>query len=147
MAAWVGLAGVVAGALIAFTGQYVMRRGERQERFDTLLLEQFAVIIALSEDFWNRVWEERNQVATDVAGKWDLETYRLAEARLRVLSQSPRVKEALEALDDTGAELGGAWRKRSGDEAAIDAALADHRAAIERLVAVSSQIIRHQTGL
>jgi len=61
MAAWAGLVGVVAGALIAFAGQYVMRRGEKQERFDALLLEQFAVIIALSEDFRNRVWEERNQ--------------------------------------------------------------------------------------
>ncbi len=76
MAAWAGLVGVVAGALIAFAGQYVMGRGEKQERFDALLLEQFAVIIALSEDFRNRVWEERNHVASDVVGKWDLEAYR-----------------------------------------------------------------------
>jgi hypothetical protein len=127
--------------------QYVMRRAASQERFDALLLEQFAVIIALSEDFRNRVWEERNQVACDVVGKWDLEAYRLSEARLRVLSQSPRVKAALEALHDAGAELGGAWRKRSADEAAINAALAIHRAAIEQLVVVSSQVIRHRAGL
>ncbi len=76
MAAWAGLVGVVVGALIAFAGQYVMGRGEKQERFDALLLEQFAVIIALSEDFRNRVWEERNHVASDVVGKWDLEAYR-----------------------------------------------------------------------
>jgi hypothetical protein len=72
MTAWVGLAGVIAGAIIAFAGQYVMRRGDKQERFDALLLEQFADIIALSEDFRNRIWEERNQVASDVVSKWDL---------------------------------------------------------------------------
>jgi hypothetical protein len=147
MAAWAGLAGVVAGALIAFAGQYVMRRGEKQERFDALLLEQFAVIIALSEDFRNRVWEERNHVASDVVAKWDLEAYRRAEARLRVLSQSARVKAALEALDDAGAELGGAWRTASGDKTAIDSARAAHRDAIERFVAVSAQVIRHRAVL
>jgi hypothetical protein len=96
MTAWVGLAGVIAGAIIAFAGQYIMRRGDKQERFDALLLEQFADIIALPEDFRNRIWEERNQVASDVVGKWDLGTYRHAEARLRILSQEPNVKTALE---------------------------------------------------
>lgn len=72
MAAWVGLAGVVAGALIAFAGQLAMQRRGERDRFDSLLLEQFAMIIAISEDFRNRVWEERNQVASDVVGKWDL---------------------------------------------------------------------------
>ena len=66
MAAWIGLLGVLAGALIAFGGQYLMRRDERQERNITLLLEQCAVIVALSYDFRNRVWEERNQLANDL---------------------------------------------------------------------------------
>ena len=147
MAAWAGLAGVVAGALIAFAGQYVMRRVERQERFDSLLLEQFAAIVALSEDMRNRVWEERNQVASDVVDKWDMGAYRLAEARLRILSQAPGLKAALEELDDAGSELGGTWRTRSGGDEAIDASLTAHRAALERFLVVSSQIIRHRASL
>ena len=59
------LAGVAAGALIAFGGQYLLRRGERHEPNDALLLEQFALVIALSEDYRNRVWEECSQVATE----------------------------------------------------------------------------------
>ena len=92
MAEWIGLAGVVAGAVIAFGGQYLLRRAERQDRNDALLLEQFAIIIALSEDYRNRVWEERNQVANSVVNAWDLGTYRLAEARLRVLSRDSAVR-------------------------------------------------------
>jgi hypothetical protein len=93
------------------------------------------------------VWEERKRVASDVVGKWDLEAYRLAEARLRVLSQSPNLKVALKKLDDAGAGLGEAWRTGSSDEEAIDQAMKVHRVAIERLVAVSSRILRHQAAL
>lgn len=63
MATWVGLIGVLAGALIAFVSQYLVGRSERQERNEALLLEQCALLIALSEDYRNRVWEERHQVA------------------------------------------------------------------------------------
>jgi hypothetical protein len=79
MDAWVGLVGVVAGAFVAFGGQYLMNKTERQERNTALLLEQCSLIIALSQDYRNRVWEERNQVASDVVGKWDIGTHRLAE--------------------------------------------------------------------
>jgi hypothetical protein len=47
MDAWIGLAGVIAGALVAFCGQYLMRRSEIHERSETLLLEQAALIVAL----------------------------------------------------------------------------------------------------
>jgi len=147
MAAWIGLVGVVAGALIAFGGQYLTRRSDRQERNDALLLEQFAQVIALSEDYRNRVWEERKQVASDVVGKWDFGTYRLAEARLRVLSQDPKLIAALEALHETGVELGKAWRFTPGDQSAVDNAWKANREAIERFVAVSSQMIQHSATL
>jgi hypothetical protein len=64
--------GWLAGALLAFGGQYLRSRAERQERGETVLLEQFAVLVALSEDFRNRVWEERHEVASDVVAGWDL---------------------------------------------------------------------------
>jgi hypothetical protein len=147
VAEWIGLAGVLAGALIAFSGQYILRRTEQQERDHTLLLEQFALIIALSEDQRNRVWEERNQVASDVVKAWDLGAYRLAEARLRILSPEQAVLTALKALDRAGTQLGKTWRLASGDEAAVDAAWTAHRKAIDRFVAVSSQVIRHRIAL
>ena len=145
MAAWVGLVGVLAGALFAFAGQYALRHMERQDRYDALLLEQFTCIIGLSEDFRNRIWEERKQVASDVVSKWDLAAYRRAEALLRILSQQS-VREALENLDEAGANLGDAWRTKSGDNAAIDSLLADHRKAIEQLVDVSSDIMQHRAA-
>ena len=123
MAEWIGLAGVVAGAVIAFGGQYLLRRAERQDRNDALLLEQFAIIIALSEDYRNRVWEERNQVANSVVNAWDLGTYRLAEARLRVLSRDSAVVAALKVLHEAGTQLGKAWRLGSSDEAAVEQGL------------------------
>jgi hypothetical protein len=83
-----------------------MRRSEARERSETLLLEQSAVIVALSEDYRNRVWEERAQVASDVVGAWDIGTYRLAEARLRILSRDP---EILDALDRLHKSLGAPW--------------------------------------
>jgi hypothetical protein len=136
---------VVAGALIAFVGQYLLRRSERQDRDDTLLLEQFAVIIALSEDYRNRVWEERNQVASGVVKAWDLGTYRLAEARVRVLSQDSAVATALEVLHEAGTGIGKAWRLGPSDGAAVDAAWVAHREAIEQFVAASSGAVRRRT--
>jgi hypothetical protein len=142
MATWVGLIGVLAGALIAFGGQFLMRRSERQERNETLLLEQCALIIALSQDYRNRVWEERHQVASDVVSRWDIGTYRLAEARLQLLSREPKLWAALEALHKSGVALGKAWRLGSSDEAGIDSAWAAHRDAVDRFIDVGFQTIR-----
>lgn len=86
-------------------------------------------------------------MASDVVGKWDLEAYRLAEARLRVLSQSPDLKAALEELDDAGARLGNLPRDGPRDEGTIDNASKFHRDAIERFVVLSSQILRHRAFL
>jgi hypothetical protein len=147
VAAWIGLVGVVAGALIAFGGQYLMRRSDRQERSDTLLLEQFAQVIALCEDFRNRVWMERLHVANDAVDKWDFGAYRLAEARLRVLSQDPQLMVALKALLETGKELDRTWRVTPSDEGAVDKAWKANREAIERFVDISYQMIQHSVTL
>lgn len=78
MATWVGLIGVLAGALIAFGGQYIMNRNEMQERDKALILEQCALVVSLSEDYLNRAWEERSQLASDIVREWDIGTYLLA---------------------------------------------------------------------
>lgn len=147
MATWVGLIGVLAGALIAFAGQYLVGRSERQERNEALLLEQCALLIALSEDYRNRVWEERHQVADDVVGKWDIGTYRLAEARLRVLSRDSKLLAAIEVLHQSGTALGTAWRLGPDNKAVVDSTWAAHGDAVDRFIAVSSQLIRHRPAI
>lgn len=140
VAAWIGLVGVAVGALLAFGGQYLMVRSERQERNTALLLEQCALIISLSEDYRNRVWEEQSKVASEVVAKWDIGTYRLAEARLRLLSRQPDFLASLDALDKSGRAVGAAWRLGVTDDSAFERALVAHRDALERFVSVSSQI-------
>lgn len=144
VATWVGLVGVIAGALIAFGSQYLVNRAERQERDTGLLLEQCALVIALSEDHRNRVWEERQGRAADLVAKWDFGAYRLAEARLRVLSQEPDLLAALAALRESGKALGLAWFGHA-DEAVIDTTWVANRDAIERFVTVSSQVVGHRS--
>jgi hypothetical protein len=141
MEAWIGLAGVIAGAAIALGGQYLTRRSEQRERLTTVLLEQCATVVALSEDFRNRVWEERNQLAENVVAMWDLAAYRLAEARLRILCRDPDVLAAVEVLRKSGASLGETWRLSPKDEAAVNAALEAHRSALKAFIAVGSGVL------
>ncbi len=144
MGAWIGLVGVVAGALVALVSQYVIRNSEARERRDTLLLEQLAMVIALSADYRDRVWQERNRVATGVAAAWDMRSYRLAEAKLKILCQDSNLLAALMALNESGIELGKSWGLSSEDEAQTEAAWKAHKAALERFIAVSSTVFRRQ---
>jgi hypothetical protein len=146
VATWVGLVGVIAGALIAFGSQHLLSRSERRERNTGLLLEQCATVVALSEEQRNRVWEERRAVADGVVAKWDIGTYRLAEARIKILYREPDLLAALDELHRAGTALGRAWRLNTGDEAAVDAAWAGHREAINRFIVVSSEAVDHGPG-
>ena len=144
MGVWIGLVGVVAGALIALVSQYLIRNSEARERRDTLLLEQLAMIIALSGDYRDRVWQERKKVATDVVAAWDIGSYRLAEAKLRILSQDTNLLDALMALNRRGGELGVSWRLSPEDEAQTEAAWKAHKAALERFIAAGSTAFRQR---
>src|SRR5271169_555933 len=144
MGAWIGLVGVVAGALVALVSQYVIRNSEARERRDTLLLEQLAMVIALSEDYRDRVWQERNRVATGVVAAWDIRSYRLAEAKLKILCQDSNLLAALMALNESGIELGKSWGLSSEDKAQTEAAWKAHKAALERFIAASSTVFRRQ---
>jgi hypothetical protein len=141
VAEWIGLVGVIAGALIALGGQYLLRSTERKDRNSTLVLEQCALLIALSEDFRNRVWSERNGEEAGYVAGWDIGSYRLAEARLRLLSPGLAVAADLEPLRETGKDLGKAWQFTPDNEAAVDSAWKAHRAAIERFAAASSRTL------
>ena len=108
--AWVALLGAVAGATIAIVGRYVARRSEVRERAVMLLLEQCAEVVALAEDYRNRVWEERNSLSNDAVATRNISAYQLAEARLRILCRAPSLVSALDALRKAGITLGRTWR-------------------------------------
>jgi hypothetical protein len=146
MDAWIGLVGVIAGAVVTLGGQYVTRRSEALERQQALLLEQCALLVALSGDYLNRVWEERNQLATGVVASWDLGAYRIAQARLRILCRKPDVLLALDTLSNTGGDLGKAWRLTPDNAGNVDAALDAHRAALDAFTAASSRLLQLRRG-
>jgi hypothetical protein len=140
VSAWIGLAGVLAGAFIALAGQRLAYRSQARDTSRLLVLEQCAHIVALSEDYRNRLWEERQGLASDKIAGWDLPSYRLAEARLRILAPSSRLLAALENLDESGSALGRLWRGGSTESTELDPALAAHRASIEAFIMLSSRI-------
>jgi hypothetical protein len=63
MEVWIGVIGAAVGAIIALLGQYISNRLERRAKDAALILDQCAQLIALSEDYRNRVWQERNNLA------------------------------------------------------------------------------------
>ncbi|HEY6294364.1 MAG TPA: hypothetical protein VIX15_01770 [Streptosporangiaceae bacterium] len=98
-------------------------------------------------DYRNRVWEERNQLADDAVANWDIGTYRLAEARLRILAPTPDLMAALTAVRKTGAALGEAWRLSPADKASIESALSAHNDAVGQFIAVSSKLALGHSAL
>jgi hypothetical protein len=145
MGAWIGLVGVVAGALVALVSQYLIRNSEARDRRDALLLEQLTMVIALSEDYRDRVWRERNKLATGVVATWDIGSYRLAEAKLKILCRDSNLLATLVALNRSGIELGTSWSLSSEDEARTEAAWRAHKAALEQFIGASSAMyVRHR---
>ncbi len=115
------------GALLGFFGQHLNRKFELLDRRGELLLEQAAIIVAMSEDFRNRVWAERNNLAADVVQAWDYGAYRLAEARVLLLCREPGVVAAINSLRKNGHALDNSWRLRDRDESEVDAAWQSQR--------------------
>ena len=142
MYAWIGLVGVVAGALIAIGGQFLNHRSQVRAQNADRLLEQLALVVALSEDFRNRVREERNNVADQVVRAWDLGAYRLAEARLKILCREPRLLSAVEVLHDAGTDLGRAWRLLPQDSDRVQNAWVAHRSALDTFAAAAADQVR-----
>ena len=144
--AWMGLIGALAGATIAFVGQYAMTRSARRERETALLLEQCAQLIALSEDYRNRIWEERRLGATNVVVSWNLGDYRLAEAKLKLLCSDTRVLQAVEQLRETGVELGKAWRMAAPEAGELDAAWQRNLRSLSDFIQVSSEYLSRKNS-
>ncbi|MDQ2883316.1 MAG: hypothetical protein M3Y48_19655 [Actinomycetota bacterium] len=144
MEAWIGVIGAVVGAVIALLGQYISNRSERRARDAALLLDQCAHLIALSEDYRNRVWEERNLVANGVVAEWNIGEFRLAEARLKILCKDKASVAAIGRLQSTGQELGKAWRLERSESEALDAAWRNHREALNNFSQISGDLVRRR---
>ena len=116
MDAFVTLAAAVAGAVIALAGQYATKRGDKRIRNGELLLEQCAKIVALSDDFRSRIWEEKVLGLEGKVDSWDLGAYRLSAARIKILCDDASLLQALEDLTNSGKRLGGSWRRGQLDD-------------------------------
>ena len=80
MTAWLTLIAGVAGAVISLAGQQLGSWGANRTSAGELLLEQCAQLIALSEDFRTRAWEETVLGQRDRVDTWDIASHRLALA-------------------------------------------------------------------
>ena len=144
--AWVGLVGVVAGAVLALVGQHVLRRSDARERLGLLLLEQCSFLIASSEDYRNRIWEERKGLSQTAVAGWDLSAHRLAQARLKVLCHDRQVHAALTELQESGTALGRSWRLSRQDGPEVQEAWRRHKMALENFLEVSSRLVRRRVS-
>jgi hypothetical protein len=142
MGAWMGLVGVVAGATLAMVGQHFGRKSEARERMGLLLLEQCSLLVGLSEDYRNRVWEERNGLSSQAVAAWDLGAYRLAQARLRVLCREDALLKAVDGLQRSGIALGRCWRLSRSNGPDLDKAWQEHRVSLDEFIQAASSVVR-----
>jgi hypothetical protein len=137
----VALLSAVAGGAIALAGQYLTRRLDTRSRNVEMLLELCATIVALSEDFRNRLWEERLLGHTGRVDSWNLTDARLAEARLRIVSRDQRLLAALNEVTKSGGSLGAYWRRGQIEEDELQRRSDRNRDAIAAFLTVAQEAV------
>src|ERR1022692_1335895 len=146
MTAWVTLLAGVVGAVIALAGQqWGMRRANRT-RAGELLLEQCAQLIALSQDFRNRAWEETVLGQQGRVDTWDLGAHRLAMARVQILCQDSAVLAALKEMEASGKAYGGHLRRADLSDDELEALRERNKAAIEAPATASARVVQRRLG-
>lgn len=140
------LIAATAGAAIALVGQYLARRGEGSVRRTELVLEQCSQLVALSEDFRNHLWEERELSQVGRVDGWDLAAYRLAAARLSILCRHQPLLSARDDMNESGKRLGAYWRRGSAEPEELEQRYERYKAAIEAFVEQSGLFIRQRLG-
>lgn len=146
MTAWITLVAGLAGAMIALAGQQWGMRRVHRTRTGELLLEQCAQLIALSEDFRNRAWEETVLGQQGRVDAWDLSGHRLAMARVRILCQDSAVHAALTELHESGTAYGGHLRRGDLSETELRALRERNKASIEAFASLSARVVRKRLG-
>jgi hypothetical protein len=146
MNAWVTVVATVAGAIIALGGQYVAKRGETRTRRGELLMEQCAQVVALSDEFRSRVWEEDKLGKQGQVDAWDLGGYRLAAARIKILSDDVTLVAALEELTESGKRLGTSWRRGERDPDELQRFREIDKATCHHFVKVSEIVVKRYLG-
>ena len=144
MTAWVTLLAGLAGAVIALGGQQWGTYRANRTRAGELLLEQCAQIIALSQDFRNRAWEETVLGQSGRVDGWDLSSHRLAMARVQILCQDPGVLAAVKEMQDSGTAYGGHLRRGDVSEEELRALRERNKIAIEAFASASARVVRRQ---
>lgn len=142
MSAWLTVVATLAGGVIALAGQFIAGRTEGTRERRRQLLEACAVVVSLSEDFRNRVWEERTLGKTGRVDEWDLGRSRMAENQIELLCDDPHVLAALDRLRSTGRDLGSYWRRGAIDEAHLDVLYERIKEARGEFVAAAKRLFR-----
>jgi hypothetical protein len=145
--AWVGLVGAIAGAALAMLGQWITNRSAANAQFAALIIAQCTQLIALSEDYRNRIWEERNGLSADTVGSWDLPAYRLAQAHLQVLCADADIQGCVDDLKRTGTDLGKAWRLSRAEGDVVEAAWQAHRHALDGFIGESRRYLSRKKSV
>ncbi len=100
------------------------------------------MLLALNDDFENRLWEERELGLQERVSNWDLTSSRIAKAKLQILSGGSDLDAAVRQLHSAGVELGRYWRKGSPDDAEVDKLIEAHRSARRTVLDASATIGR-----
>ena len=141
MAAWIGLIGTLIGAGATLLSQYLVKRPEKHDDRMMLMVARSAQLVALANDYRNRIWEERSLGVADRVSPWNLQDYRLAEAHISIVCRAPSVRLSLRELNEAGKELGRVWRTDASKEPEVEAAGRRHREALGSFIESSADYI------
>lgn len=140
MDSWIGLVGVVIGGLIGFVTQRLSESAHRTHASRERLEDAVTDVIALAEDYRNRVWEQRHGLSSDSVASWDLQRSRLARARLLLLAKDQQLLAAEGRLQHSGTELGASVRLHP-DDAGVQVAWQAHREALDQFVVEGRRVL------
>jgi hypothetical protein len=139
--AWIALLAALVGGGLAIAGQLITRRSEGNARRLDLLLEQCSRLAALSDDYRNRLWEERVLGMVDRTSGWDFERFTVACAHVRILCRDEHVIAALDELATSGKALGGYWRRGEVEDQEVDQRYERDKAAVAAFLAATSRYV------
>lgn len=106
-----------------------------------MLADASSVVVALAEDYKNRVWEQRNGLSNDSVAGWNFRESSLAQARIQILTGDEGLLSAERTLSRAGTALGRAVRLDTGDVEELELAWQAYKAALENFVAESRRVV------